>query len=62
MFLNISGELPGCSPPDCRISCRTCQHHLETRPENVRDRVESDQQNLATQTGQLRRHVCWHDY
>jgi len=36
------GELPHCSPPDCGISCRTCQHHLETRASNVWDRVQSD--------------------
>ena len=29
--------------PECGISCKTYQHHLETRAENVRDRVEIDQ-------------------
>jgi len=35
---------------------------LETRAANVWDLVQSDQQNLATQTGQLSRPVCGHDY
>ena len=34
--------------------------NLETRAANVWDLVQSDQQNLATQTGQLSRLVCGH--
>ena len=33
---------------------------LETRAANVWDLVQSDQQNLATQTEKLRRLVCGH--
>jgi len=42
-FWKFWEELPDCSPPNCGISCRTCQHRLETRAANVWDLVQSDQ-------------------
>ena len=63
MFLKVSrGDCPVALPLIAVSTTKTCQHHLETRAAKVWDLVQSDQWNLATQTGQLSRPVCWHDY
>ena len=62
VFENFGGECPVALPLIAVSASKTCQHHLETRAAKVWDLVQSDQWNLATQTGQLNRPVCWHDY
>jgi len=37
VFENFGGELSSCSPHDCRISCKTCQYHLEQWFSNFND-------------------------
>jgi len=59
---NFGGDCPVALPLIAGSASKTCQHHLETRAAKVWDLVQSDQWNLATQTGQLSRPVCWHDY
>jgi len=49
------GVMPGCYPLIAVSTSKTCQHHLQTRAAKVWDLVQSDQWNLATQTGQLSR-------
>jgi len=56
------GDCPVAFPLMAGSARKTCQHHLETRAAKVWDLVQSDQWKLATQTGQLCRPVCWHDY
>ena len=62
VFENFGGDYPVALPLIAVSISKTCQHHLETRAAKVWDLVQSDQWNLATQTGQLSRPVCWHDY
>jgi len=62
VFENFGGDCPVALPLIAISSSKTCQHHLETIAAKIWDLVQSDQWNLATQTGQLSRPVCWHDY
>ena len=61
-FWKFRGGLPVALPLIAVSASKTCQHHLETRAAKVWDLVQSDQWKPATQTGQLSRPVCWHDY
>ena len=75
MFLKISGgNCPVDLPLIARSASKTCQHHVETRAANLWDLSKAINKTLLvfgnfftvkahhTQTGQLRRPVCWHDY
>jgi len=59
MFLKIPGGIARLLLPLIAGSAsKTCQHHLETRDANVWDLIQTDQLNLATQTGEFGRPVC----
>ena len=51
---NFGGGCPVALPRIAISAGKTCQHNLETRAAKVWDLVQSDQWNLATQSGQFK--------
>jgi len=52
VFENFGGgDCPVALPLIAGSASKTCQHHLETTAAKIWDLVQSDQWNLATQTG-----------